>query len=348
MKRNNESQMELDVFLAEKLKNLEAVPTRDVRRAAAGKTAFLTQAAHIREEAVSGGREPRRNDWIATLFGSVFTQRKERSPMFGSLATIILVIALALGGGGITVAAAQQSLPDEPLYGLKLMGEEVQVRLQTGPEQQIDWALRLAERRQAELQRMLDKGKIPGEAFLARYQSQVEEALRLAAGLNDEKAIQQLARIQERFRLMEQALQGNGTPNEEAVLTRARLMLQERMNWTEEGQVDPDYLRIRLRDRDRINEQDAVQEREENQNQASPVPPAEDAAPAQVGPGQGEEECTDCRPGYGPGPGAVEQPGSGGNGPGPSGPQPEPQPQPTPQPEPIPSPGNGEPQKGKP
>ena len=46
---------------------------------------------------------------------------------------LVLVLAVMFGGAGVTAAAAQSSLPNEALYPVKLLVEEVQLSLAPSP-----------------------------------------------------------------------------------------------------------------------------------------------------------------------------------------------------------------------
>ena len=95
-------QTELESRVHEWLEEIKPVPPRNPQAAARGRAQFLGLA-------VSASEFPRHKGWI-----SIF--RKERFAM--NMIVSILVIAGLLFGGGATVNAAQNALPNEPLYGL--------------------------------------------------------------------------------------------------------------------------------------------------------------------------------------------------------------------------------------
>ncbi len=87
--------------------------------------------------------------------------RKERR-FFGlqlQWATVVITILVLLVGGGSTVAAAQGSLPDEPLYPVKLTTEAVRIALTPSDLGKAELYVRLADRRVAEIVAMASKGK---------------------------------------------------------------------------------------------------------------------------------------------------------------------------------------------
>ena len=65
-----------------------------------------------------------------------------------------LVIAGLLFGGGATVNAAQNDLPNEPLYGLKLWSEDISLQVQDNPEQKVERLMDLTQARIQEMTRL--------------------------------------------------------------------------------------------------------------------------------------------------------------------------------------------------
>ena len=98
---------ELDPRLAELLDELKSVPERDPRAAMRGKNKFLA-------EAVSLSESRRHSGWT-----TIFQIKKEKFAM--NLIVSALVIAGLLFGGNATVAAAQDDLPTDALYQVKLL-----------------------------------------------------------------------------------------------------------------------------------------------------------------------------------------------------------------------------------
>jgi hypothetical protein len=87
---------------------------------------------------------------------------KEKSGFFAvlkpSLATIIIVVVVLLAGGG-TVAAAAGSLPDSPLYPVKLATESVRLALTPSALGKAELNARFADKRVDEIIKMAEKGK---------------------------------------------------------------------------------------------------------------------------------------------------------------------------------------------
>ena len=338
---------EFDPRLMEKLDILQIDPLRNPENAKNGRASFLREAQAF-TGAVSLPEKRRHNGWMHALQSIFKVQKKEQSPMISTLATIILIVSFVLGGGGVTVAAAQNSQPDQPLYGVKVLSEDARLGLMADPQSEYQLALQFADRREAEIRTMLDAGTLPPQSVQTRYQDQVEQAIQFAINLPNGQAIQALQQIQTRLQTQQQALdqvQSKRSPEATAVLLRIRQMLQDRLQWVEAGLIDPAQLRDRL--------QLGVQERKQDrQNTASPAARTTKTSPGTgsgnpwttgtptpgsgYGPGNGTGDCANCtstgssqsgnpwttgtptqESGYGPGPDPTGSctPASG-NGPG--------------------------------
>jgi len=309
--------------VVKQLEKLKSVPPRDAQRALAGRAAFLQEAGGL-AQAVSAAPEMRPIEWKQKLH-NLFSIRKEHSRMFTTLTTLLVALTLIFGGGGLTVASAQNSLPDQPLYNLKLWTEELRFNLASDPQAAWQLSLAFADRRSNEVQAMFSAGQPLPQAVQERYRSQVEQVVQLAAGLPDDQALPALEQTRQRLRLQEQALnqlQLQNDPQAQTVRERIQLMLQERLNW-----VDADI--ERQQHRHGIPAQIPAATSQPTETPTTP-PPA-----SGYGPGPGDGSCDACTPnaginnpwttgtptpgsGYGPGPGdgscdACTPAGSGSN-----------------------------------
>jgi uncharacterized membrane protein YgcG len=168
---------------------------------------------------------------------SKFTQ--ERSPMFVLAIKFVLVLAVVLGGAGVTAAAAQSSLPNEALYPIKLLVEEVESSLAASPDAQIDAQLDHAQQRVSELAQLNERGAaIPADAP-TRLQTQLQAALHIAAQLDDQRLPAALDRIQLRTQDQLREMERLHLNEAAQVLLQAREMAQL-------GQRDPRLFRARV------------------------------------------------------------------------------------------------------
>jgi len=87
---------------------------------------------------------------------------KRRFSFFGwqsRWATVVAVVLILLLAGSGTVVAADNSMPDSPLYPVKLVTEQVRVRLTPSDIGKAELYAKLADRRVAEIAHMAGKGK---------------------------------------------------------------------------------------------------------------------------------------------------------------------------------------------
>jgi hypothetical protein len=271
----------IDSDLEAAFQALKNVKGRDEKLARHSRSQFLNQAAEIRE-AVSAPASQRHNGW-KEIFNF---KQKEKYSMLTTLTTVLLVLSLVLGGTGGTVYAAQSSLPDDALYPLKLFTENMQEAFTANAGEEMELQLQFANRRMEEIAAMNGEGKVAPDAVVEQLQTRLQNALHLAASLNEEEVAPALLRIQEQLRLQEQTLlQLHADEENTPLLLRTREMLREQIRLVGEGLEEPLQLQQQLREQERINQ-----------------------------PGSGETELpadgTEEQPGYGPGPN-TDAPGAG-------------------------------------
>ncbi len=352
----------LDPELKKKLAFLQHTPPRTSEKAALGKAAFLAQAQAL-AGAVSKSVERRPNGWIQALQSIFAVPRKEHSPMFSPLATILIAISLVLGGGGLTIAGAQSSQPDQPLYGVKLLSEEARLQIAANTETVLQLRLEFTDRRAAEIKAIFQNGKVPSGIVQNRYQNQVEQTMRLAVNMPDPQAVQALEEVRLHLQNQQQAflkLNPNANPQAEAALSALQQMIQQHLQWIAEGIADPAVLRLRLQQQQNQNPGGIGGPGNPGMGGGSPMHTGTLIPGSGYGPGPGAGGCSSCTPntggmmgnpwttgtpspgsGYGPGPGPMPTQTMGGGsgngmGPGPmpyqtpgSGPGMGPGPQPT-------------------
>ena len=237
---------QIDPVISEHLESLRGMPPRDSQAAARGRAAFLAQA-EIYAQAVSRPRKQRLRYW--NFNSKNLFQRKERFSMFTTLVSIFAVLAMTLGGAGATVYAAQGSLPGEALYQVKIQSEDIRLTWEEGETEQIELALQFANSRIQEIQTMLAKDQTPPESLMIRLQNQIDTALRLASGLDEDRLAPALQRIRQTLEQQEQTLarfQESAGLQNEAILAQVRARIQLRLSWVEEGQTDPFSFRARF------------------------------------------------------------------------------------------------------
>jgi hypothetical protein len=254
--------------------------------------------------------------------------------MIATLTSILMIVSVLLGGTGITVYAAQDSLPDQPLYGVKTWSEDFRVILTNNLQSKLDLGLELADRRVEEMVALSSSGVTPPDAVLARLENHLNQTLHLAAGLDEDCFASAMEKVRQAMQIQEQALihaQVQAATPAEAQLIRARDMIQAQLRLVEDGLQDPLAFRERLRTREQlqIRQETCTPTGEGNQQQKQQRGPSQTQAGESFGPGPHMTITPTPGSGYGPGPGpyatGTPTPGSG-YGPGP-GPQPSATPQ---------------------
>jgi len=126
---------------------------------------LLNTVAATREAvAVEPSREFRQRASVAFQHAiSEMQNKKASSPVFGWLpqwaAVAAAVIVLLVGGGGGTVLASANSMPDEPLYGVKIFSEKAQVFFTPSEMAKAELYVQFADKRTAEITEMAKEGK---------------------------------------------------------------------------------------------------------------------------------------------------------------------------------------------
>jgi hypothetical protein len=265
--------------LIRRLRKLSESPQRDAQKAVKTRAAFLEQAnqlAHKKKKdiPVSAALPMRLKDstlqnkrpfWQRNLF-----RRKEVSPMWTFLTTMLVTLALAIGGTGITAYAAQDSLPNQPLYAVKTLTEDMQLRLTTQTENQLNLTLQFTNRRINEFSEMAKRGDSVPESVANRYGSEIDHAFQLMAGLPKGDLTSVLQQVKTQLQQQEQTMAEScqGHP-EDAVLQQIQTRLQQRLQLTENGLKDPQGFQEQVRQQiqAQIQQQNQNQTQQQNQNQ---------------------------------------------------------------------------------
>lgn len=215
----------------EALDALRRTPAQpDPGRMALEQQAFLAQARQIRQQGVSRRAVVRHRRQTLQLL------QKGWANMTG-LVRALLVLTLLSGSAVGTAAAADASLPGQPLYGLDGALEQVQVQMATSTQQRARLALHLAEERAIEIDRLAEAGTLPTEAQLDRLQTQLQTALHTAAQLDDPEMLQLLTQLQLMTQMQAQTMTQLGLMDGAQVMTQV-------MTQAQNGLEDPGAFRM--------------------------------------------------------------------------------------------------------
>ena len=215
-------QSEFEAQVQKWLDEIKDVPPRDPQSAAQGRAQFLGQA-------VSASDLQRHKGW-----NSVF--RKERFAM--NVILSILVLAGLLFGGGATVNAARDDLPNQPLYSVKTMSEDVSLQFQNEPQEKVARLMELSQVRIQEMERLAEADQTVPDQVRVRLEQHIRQALQFSADMDeatmDQTLLQIRDRLQQQDRDMEQ-LQYQASQAAQPVLLQTLTMLQQHLQLVEEG-----------------------------------------------------------------------------------------------------------------
>jgi len=242
------NQSELEVMIRERLEEIKSIPARDPVIAQRARARFLANT-------VSASELPRRKGW-----SSIF--RKEQFAM--NMLISVLMIAGLLFGGGATVNAAQDDLPNEPLYALKVWSEDVSLQLQTNPEAKVDRLMDLVQIRAQDMTRLIDAGEPVPDQVRLRLEQHIQDALQSCLTLDepmlDQTLLQIRDRLQDRDRDIDRLLLHTQDQlqlqmqdqlriqlqDQLQLLTQTRTMLRERLHVVEDGLLNHEMFRERV------------------------------------------------------------------------------------------------------
>ena len=224
--------------------------------------------------------------------------------MFATISSIIIALAVVLGGGGITAFAAQDSFPNDALYPVKLYLEDARMSLTGDPDKQIGLLTAFANNRIDEITGLALQGEAVPNGVVTRLHNNLQTMLQLAAGLDEEAVVPALQQIRQNLRTQEQLMNQLEQPDElDPALEQLRAMLQEQHRLTQLGLEEP----LKFQQKYRHGETEP------------PGSPSENIEPNgnQYGDCVEPGDCIPAGDGTGPGPGAPEgNPEPGGEGPG--------------------------------
>jgi hypothetical protein len=238
---------EIDPKFKSLLDELRLVPPRDKGMEFRGKANFLKQAEVMRL-AVSRKQEARHNGWIFTLFPAF--PRKELTPMWNTLMAIVLAVAAFFGGTATTVSAAQGSLPNQSLYPVKTWSEDSLLLLTGSPLMRLNYELDFTDRRIAEMASLVSAGNPVPERVVTRLQNELENALGLAAGMDDPQMLPELEQIRLRAETQLQTmnrLMAGAPQSDQPILLQANARIQEQVRLCTLGETDPGGFRLQVR-----------------------------------------------------------------------------------------------------
>ncbi len=188
-----------------------------------------------------------------------------RPALMTGLASAAMAFVLVLGIAGGTLTAAQSSLPDSPLYGIKLAVEDARLNLAGDPSQQAMLSLSFASERAREMERLAVANRPIENRVSQRLDNQLENALDAASRAPEHEMLRLLDKVQAMAQAQERALaQARANAPREArsqdALREAEQAMAQARRQAHAGLADPGAFRNRTR-----------------HEQGAPVPPSPEA-----------------------------------------------------------------------
>jgi hypothetical protein len=249
----NQSDEELNKFGKRILSPLRQVDPLDPASIAQERAKFLAQVENLRADlpvltSSEAEKQSKRDDLIY--------QRKQRLPLFRALIAVLVLVILLIGSSA-TVFAAQNSLPGDPLYAIKSLSEDVRLTMAFTPQTKLDLTLTYTNRRVEEISSLVANGEeLPTQAS-DRFQLELEQALDLAAQMNDQQMQAALIQIkngaEKQGMTMEELLAKLPEQASPAIL-RLQERLQEQVMLSSFGESDPQAFRNEIRERQKIRQ----------------------------------------------------------------------------------------------
>jgi hypothetical protein len=221
---------ELESMIQKRLDELKSVPPRNPKTAARARARFLAQAV--------AASEARRN----TGWGFIFRQRQFAMNMVMAL----LVIAGLFAGGATTVQAAQDDLPNEPLYIVKTWSEDVSLQFENDPEAKADRLMELAQTRVQEITLLVEAGQTPPRHVELRLEQHLEQTFQLYSRMDDASLEQGLLQLRDQLQQQDHAMQNlqtHATQNAQPILESTRLLLETHLQVVDDGLLDHEVFR---------------------------------------------------------------------------------------------------------
>lgn len=238
---------ELDEFGKRALEPLRLEPPIDPKIMQEEKARFLLHAENLRRNIIPipAKEQPQQEDRLPG-----FLRRKISLPAFKALVVGVLLLVLVTVSS-FTVYAAQSSLPGDPLYAIKSVSEDIRLSMTISPQAKLDLTLEYTNRRIGEIHSLVSSGKSLPEQTSERYQQELDDALQLAAQMNDQQIQAALSMI--KFQAEAQGMTVDeliaSLPDQASpAIVHLKTRLQEQVQLSKLGEKDPREFRKEIQE----------------------------------------------------------------------------------------------------
>jgi hypothetical protein len=215
-----------------------SAPTLPAARVASRRQQFLNTASQMQTEAVS--RNPAQR--LVGQILDVFNPRKEKPMLMILVARMAVAIIMLFGAfGGITLTA-NASLPDSPMYGIKLLIEDAQLNMAPTAVAKAELSITFASERAKEIVSLARADHAISDAVLTRLNVQTTDALHITSRTRDQDMTRLLEKMRAMLQLNEQTLEQTreraSEQAQDALRKAVQTMTQARLQ-AEAGLADP-------------------------------------------------------------------------------------------------------------
>jgi len=242
------AEKDLDEFGKHMLAPLREAPHPDPQILGQEKARFLELGGSLQQSLIP---QPGSSKMKLDQPGVLPVRRQQPRLIFKALAAALIALFI-LVGSSLTVYAAQDSLPGDTLYLVKSWSEDIRLSLTSSPQDRLNLTLDYTDRRVGEITRLLAAGKSLPEHTSDRFQAELDNALQLAAQMDDAEMHYALGQIKQQAAnqgmSMEELL--NNLPDQAApAIIHLRQRLMEQVELTSVGEKNPQAFRSEIHKR---------------------------------------------------------------------------------------------------
>lgn len=236
---------ELDDEIKSKLTLIASTQPRSLKNAAHKREVYMNEAKNFQSRTPPLMAAKRQNQGlIQTLFG-------KRSALAPFAIALMIAVGLIFGGWG-TVYAAQDSLPNDFLYPVKLAAENVHLTFTSDTEAKVALLTTYTESRIDEAATLVSQGQPIPEKLPTLVDEQLDELFTLTASMDGESmedaliGVRRLLRPRDQVQGMTNAM--SGIPEgKDPQLARLLAMLKERQELVQMGIGEPNNFQQQFR-----------------------------------------------------------------------------------------------------
>ncbi len=171
---------------------LRLTPDRDAAVVARRRAKYLAEVKVLQASAARIEMKQQKSPF-GDLFAILTGQNRLSTARL--VTTILVVFSLLFGSGSVTVLAAQGSLPNDMLYPVKTLSEDVHLSLTFDPQMKVQLLTEYSGRRVAEIEALAASGVDIPDFVTVRLEEQFDDMFQVTASLGDSEMSDALIHI---------------------------------------------------------------------------------------------------------------------------------------------------------